>query len=165
MDPLAQLHDITLAQPVDWWPLAWGWWVVISAALLLVTSLVVLIVRRRKHNRVRRLALAHIESLDTRSDPVANASHVNTILKQVVRHYFPSQVSTSLHGSEWQHFMQNQLPQRYHNQFGTLSQHAFTLHYQPNTSVSQDIAETYKAAAKLWLKHAKLSGLKEAKHV
>ncbi|WP_100641987.1 DUF4381 domain-containing protein [Alteromonas facilis] len=165
MDPLAQLHDISLAQPVDWWPLAWGWWVVIICALAITTSLIVIVWRHRKNNRVRRAALAQIDSLDINSDFLARAGQINAILKQVVRHYFPVETSVSLHGAEWQHFMQTQLPQRYHKQFVALSEHTFTLHYKPQTAVSKDIADAYKDAARLWLKHADLSSLQGASNV
>ena len=37
-DPLAQLRDIHLPEPVSWWPPALGWWLV---AMTVMTLLIV----------------------------------------------------------------------------------------------------------------------------
>lgn len=60
-DPLAQLKDIHLPEPVGWWPLAWGWWLLIALTLLGLGALLWKGYLRRRRQRYRREALTLLE--------------------------------------------------------------------------------------------------------
>lgn len=60
-DPLAQLKDIHLPEPVGWWPLAWGWWLLIALLLMVIGALLWRAHVRRRRQRYRREALALLE--------------------------------------------------------------------------------------------------------
>ena len=60
---LDRLVDITVPEPISWWPLAPGWWVVTAIVLLAIVAALVVMVRRWRRNAYRRAALAELDSL------------------------------------------------------------------------------------------------------
>ena len=62
-NPLDQLRDIHLPEPISWWPLAPGWWLLIIAAVVLAAWLVVHLYNRYNAGLYRRQALKKLDQL------------------------------------------------------------------------------------------------------
>ena len=61
-DPLQELRDVHLPDPISWWPPAFGWWMVI-VGLVIAGGLVVWAMAYRKRTRPRRIALAQLQQV------------------------------------------------------------------------------------------------------
>lgn len=48
-DPLAQLRDIHLPEPIGWWPLAIGWYILIALALFLASIIAHWLYKKHRH--------------------------------------------------------------------------------------------------------------------
>ncbi|WP_051235693.1 DUF4381 domain-containing protein [Marinimicrobium agarilyticum] len=164
-DPLAQLKDIHLPEPVGWWPLAWGWWLLI-ALLLIALGLIVWRWRaRRRRQRYRQEALAVLRHAYQRyrdeADDSAAASRVylqtvSELLRRTALSALPanrhSDVAT-LGGQRWLRFLDASAPVG--NGFtegpgAALAQGP----YQPNPAV--DVASLDALAAR-WIKRHSLN--------
>jgi hypothetical protein len=109
-DPLAQLRDWHLPDPIQWWPPAPGWW--ISAALLLAVLLWVAGVRWRRHRRrgaVARSALRELAALqaDVRADGDTRAfvAGLSRLLRRFALARFPREQVAGLTGDSWLAFL------------------------------------------------------------
>ncbi len=115
-DPLAQLNDIHLPEPVGWWPLAWGWWLLIALVLI---ALGVLLWRghvRRRRQRYRREALALLEHAyrDYQLNEPAPATRrqylqqVSQVLRRTALSALPEAEQSelaALNGNQWLRFL------------------------------------------------------------
>lgn len=109
-DPLANLADIHIPDPVSSWPPAIGWWLVALLFLLLVIAAVVWGIRRHRRGRYRREALAQLAQLrefqqQTGQQPADTASKISGLLKQVVITQFGRHQTASLNGAAWLKFL------------------------------------------------------------
>ena len=59
-DPLAQLRDIHLPDPVGFWPLAPGWWILGLLILILLGVALRFLIKRYRNNRYRKQALSKL---------------------------------------------------------------------------------------------------------
>lgn len=110
-DPLANLHDIHLPDPVSAWPPAPGWWV-LAVMLLLITALLAGWAwqrwRRRRYRRaaIRALGTSYRAYQTSGQDDAASylrdASH---ILKQAALAGFPRERVAAVHGDAWPDFL------------------------------------------------------------
>lgn len=109
MNPLEQLKDIHLPDPVPLWPPAIGWWVLAALTLLCLAALLIFLLRQHRKQRYRRLARQRLEQLyrdyqQERND-LEYLLNINRLLKQVsVNHYDKTQVSR-LSGEAWLRFL------------------------------------------------------------
>ncbi|MDE0747891.1 MAG: DUF4381 domain-containing protein [Porticoccaceae bacterium] len=108
-DPLAQLRDIHLPEPILWWPLAPGWWVLIILCLGTFTWLAIKAVQRYQANLYRRQAQQKLSLLN---DNTAFRSEkklvmVFEILKQAVNSAYPRHHYSSLEFSAFVVFLQS----------------------------------------------------------
>lgn len=105
---LAQLRDIHLPPPVDWWPPAPGWWLLLGAMVLALGSawlVKVLHTRRRLQRRALEL-LNHMERHYLQSrDAIVFASQVSALLRRVAVIRFPEQHPAGLTGEAWLDFL------------------------------------------------------------
>ena len=62
-NPLDQLRDIHLPEPISWWPPAPGWWILALASSVLLAWLLRFLYRRYKAKHYRRQALAQLKEL------------------------------------------------------------------------------------------------------
>ena len=174
-DPLTQLHDIHLPEPVSAWPPAPGWWLLAIVLLVLIAYTTYRVLRKRRRNRYRQLALqelAHIQSRttlnsatgadtpSTEAAAVKNAAHdqntqiaaINQLLKRVALLVFPYGATAQMSGSAWAEFLAAQCPAPKAEDFALLSEGPYQDpdHSQPPTAeaITQLIAATRR-----WIKH------------
>jgi hypothetical protein len=153
-DPLAQLKDIHLPDPVGWWPLAPGWWVLMAIVLTLFTAIVVWAIKRQRQRRYLQQACAELQAL-ARSKLTAGEfiAAVNAILKRVAlqRHCDTQSVQPvgTLSGHSWLSYLDQTLAKNstaFRQGAGrALGESA----YRPNPDVEQ---QAVLALAKRWVK-------------
>jgi hypothetical protein len=109
-DPLAQLRDWHLPDPIQWWPPAPGWWV--SAALLLAVLLWLAGLRWRRHRRrgaAAHSALRELAALRTTvqadGDTRAFVAAVSRLLRRFALARFPREQVAGLTGDAWLGFL------------------------------------------------------------
>ena len=104
-DPLANLRDIHLPAPISSWVPAPGWWML--ALLLAATFLLVFYVRRHRQRSAQRIALRELDSLvATASGLQSLATGFSELLRRSAIHRFGANQVASLHGREWEQFLQ-----------------------------------------------------------
>lgn len=106
-DPLAQLKDIHLPEPVAWWPPAPGWWLAGSVALALLIGGGYLLWRFFYRGRYKREALAALQQLrDTdQGDERILLAELSRLLRQVAIARYGRQEVAALSGAEWLLFL------------------------------------------------------------
>lgn len=107
-DPLANLADIHLPDPVTNWPPAIGWWLLALLAIALVIGLIVWLVKRYRKLAFRREALAQLSEIKAQvpdSDPIAIAMELSGLLKQVAITVFGRHHTAGLNGDAWLQFL------------------------------------------------------------
>ena len=109
-DPLAQLRDWHLPDPIQWWPPAPGWW--ISAAVLLAVLLWLAGVRWRRHRRrgaAARSALRELAALRETAradgDTRAFVAALSRLLRRFALARFPREQVAGLTGDAWLAFL------------------------------------------------------------
>ena len=114
-DPLSQLADIHLPEPVGIWPLAPGWWI-----LLVILLIAAVIIGRRYYAgwKLRRICAFAVSELDKcvseyRAAKAADlqkdddtlklnfVNEVNAVLRRVALKHFPRELPASLSGEQW----------------------------------------------------------------
>ena len=104
-DPLAQLRDIHLPDPVSAWPPAPGWWLI--GGLLLAATAALLYYGRRHYlgQRYRRAAIRELDSLyrqyQHRADTAAYLQALNILLRRVAVHGLGCRQAAGLTGEAW----------------------------------------------------------------
>ncbi len=120
-NPLSQLADIHLPEPVGFWPPAPGWWIL----FFLLCAAAIWVARRYyagwKQTRARNFAIAELDKqlASLRQQAVGRApediaalnlvfvSDVNAVLRRVAMKNFPHENFASLGGSAWISFLRN----------------------------------------------------------
>jgi len=108
-DPLAQLRDIHLPDPILWWPLAPGWWVLIILCLGTFIWLAIKAVQRHQANLYRRQAQQKLSLIKDDLDFTSEKKLVMVFetLKQAVNSAYPRQHYSSLEVSAFVSFLQS----------------------------------------------------------
>lgn len=158
MDPLAELHDIQMPEPVGWWPPAPFWWVIIALLLALLLTGIFLSVRRYRRNAYRREALRCLEQLSTNR---ITPERVNRILKAAAISAFGRHTCAALHGQAWLDFLRRTAPGAASALNSDSSEALGTASYQANPSYHPD---ELLLAAKSWIKKHR-AGRTEARYV
>jgi hypothetical protein len=108
-DPLAQLKDIHLPQPIGWWPLAPGWYVLLALLLFLVFFLAQWIYKRHRHALAKKQALLLLNNYQKQYEAEQNvpqtSAHISELLRRVALVYYPRSAVASLHGDDWLNFL------------------------------------------------------------
>jgi hypothetical protein len=108
-DPLAQLRDIHLPDPVGWWPPAPGWWLLPILVIGAIVSGIRWALRRHRALAFRRQALLELEQAfglrETDGDDLAFLRAANAILKRAALQSYPRAELASLHGEAWARFL------------------------------------------------------------
>ncbi len=108
-DPLAQLKDIHLPNPVSWWPLAPGWYVMGIFILFLISLFAFWLYKRHAHALAKKQALkllAHYKKqYEKTSDTSLTSAHISELLRRVALVYYPRDQVASLQGDAWLQFL------------------------------------------------------------
>ena len=109
MDPLSQLRDIHLPDPVGLWPLAPGWW--IAGVILLVIGVAIFrLIRKRirkgapRRNALRELA-SHYRTFENDGNERKYIININVLLKKVAANYYGKPKVAKLSGEAWLAFL------------------------------------------------------------
>ena len=107
-NPLQELRDVHLPDPISWWPPAFGWWMVI-VGLIIVGGLVVWARAYRKRTRPRRMALAQLQHVKQQYSVNADDQWAITQVSHLLRRYALALFSRSrvagLSGQAWLQFL------------------------------------------------------------
>lgn len=151
-NPLEQLRDIHLGDPIGAWPLAYGWYILIALTIIALTLLITFTCRFIKNRRPKKLALKELKRIEinylSNADPHKTAYQITVLLKRVCFAYYPRKKIASLHGDVWFDFL-GKSPWAY-----TLSQ----LSYQKE--ITQDLSAIFPKVRQ-WIKTCN----KRIKHV
>ncbi len=107
-DPLQELRDVHLPDPISWWPPAFGWWMIIGL-LLIVGSLILWARAYRQRTQPRRVALAQLEQVKQHYAAHADNQWAITQVSNLLRRYALAVFSRSqvagLSGQSWLQFL------------------------------------------------------------
>lgn len=108
-DPLAQLKDIHLPQPINWWPLAPGWYVLILLLSFLTLFLAYHAYKRHGYALAKKRALVLLnnyqEHYEKKHNVPVTSSNISELLRRVALVYYPREQVASLHGEAWLQFL------------------------------------------------------------
>ncbi|MCK7578357.1 MAG: DUF4381 domain-containing protein [Chromatiales bacterium] len=108
-DPLADLRDWHLPDPVSWWPPAPGWWLAAAAVLAALLLAVHLWLRRRGRTSLQRAARLELERL--RRDLAADGDRrrylagLSRLLRRLALARYPRAQVAGLTGDGWLAFL------------------------------------------------------------
>jgi hypothetical protein len=107
-DPLAQLRDIHLPDPISWWPPAPGWWLlaIVVVGIVVVTTHFILCYLRR--NRYRKAALGELQLLNENRDQHSTrhtVEQLGRLLRRVAILTCGREEVASLVGQAWLMFL------------------------------------------------------------
>ncbi|MEN8142961.1 MAG: DUF4381 domain-containing protein [Thermodesulfobacteriota bacterium] len=107
-DPLTQLRDIHLPEPVSWWPPAPGWWLMALVAVVLLVVGGRALLKYIRRNRYRRVALAELRRLrgkKTKYTAQELLERLASLLRRVAIQSCGRQQVASLVGERWLRFL------------------------------------------------------------
>jgi len=108
-DPLAQLRDIHLPEPVSWWPPAPGWWVALLLSLAAIFFVVYYLRKywlQRRYRRVALLELGNFSLNDERNNQVL-LEEISALLRRVALQAYGREKVAPLTGESWLAFLDN----------------------------------------------------------
>ncbi len=108
-DPLADLRDIHLPEPIGWFPPAPGWWVLTLLVIGTIAGLAYWRWRKHKALAYKREALLEFESLQARylshRDDSRLLSEISALLKRTCITKYGRERSAGLAGENWLIFL------------------------------------------------------------
>ena len=151
-NPLDQLRDIHLPEPISWWPPAPGWWLLALVACALLAWLIRFIYRRYKAKHYRRQALAQLKELkelQAGSDSQDQLRALFVLLKQTANCAYPNRQPSSMAIDPFVEFLRFSCNQSVFSQpTGELQ----TLLYAKQTSEQSHDIEALFEDARIWIK-------------
>ncbi len=107
-DPLQELRDVHLPDPISWWPPAFGWWMLLVVVCIGV-GLGLWVWAYRQRTKPRRLALAQLKEVKQQFAIHADEQRTITLLSYLVRRValavFPRSHVAGLSGQSWLQFL------------------------------------------------------------
>jgi len=106
-DPLAQLRDIHLPEPVSWWPPAPGWWIVLLLSLAAVVLVISYLRKYWLQRRYRRVALRELGnfSFNDNNNNQALLEEMTVLLRRVAIQTYGREKVAPLTGESWLAFL------------------------------------------------------------
>ena len=155
-DPLAQLRDIHLPDPISWWPMAPGWWLLIIIAVIGFVILGRLLINRYTERNYRRQALRQLKQIGG-SDYQQQLINVFELLRQVALSAYPQSNFASLSPNDFVIFLQKSCSKPL---FDGLNVNWQSLLYTKQPQIEDQLLEQLIANAKLWIvNHPKVDRL------
>lgn len=108
-DPLSQLKDIHIPDPVGWWPMAFSWWVLLFSVSAILFALIWFLLDRHKRNAYRREAQQTLDLIETDNsiDNQQKILQINALLKQVAITVYGRQKISALSEQAWLEFLKS----------------------------------------------------------
>ncbi len=107
-DPLHELRDVHLPDPISWWPPAFGWWMLLVVVFVTV-GLVFWTQAYRRRTKPRRLALAQLQEVKQQfaidSDEQQTITLLSDLVRRVALAVFPRSQVAGLSGKSWLQFL------------------------------------------------------------
>jgi len=150
-NPLDQLRDIHLPEPVSWWPLAPGWWILIIGGCLLSAWLIQFLYRRYRANRYRRQALQQLKQLQLTSSAQQQLRKLFELLKQTANSAYPNRHPGSKSIELFIYFLQNSCEKSVFENLDLQLDKALYSNSEPTSSNSEQLFED----ARIWMKEHK----------
>ena len=148
-NPLDQLRDIHLPEPISWWPPAPGWWILALAGCALSFWLVRYFYRRYKAKHYRRQALLQLEQVKAGSDPQEQLQALFVLLKQTANCAYPNRQPSSLAIESFLEFLRFSCKQSLFTQSNLELQSL--LYAKQTTEPSADLESLFEDA-RIWIK-------------
>lgn len=153
MNPLEQLNDINLGEPIGIWPLAWGWWILITLCLFFLIGAFLVWHKNRLFNAARRDAIQELKIIeDAGLNALEKNAAINKVLKRCTQHYFKNVSVSSLHGEKWADWLGQQLPKKHQGKFTSDMLEITTTLYTAEQSKS---VTPFIDVATFWLSNAR----------
>ena len=161
MDPLSQLKDIHLPEPVSQYPVAHGWWLLLAMLIIILAVIVHKWLKARRFNMAKKQALIQLNLIQPNQNQQNNTqlsqTEILSLLKWCCLQYFPRQQVAKLHGQAFAEFLTLILPAKlqHADHLAVLSQ-ALRNQYQALNSEHSASQETQALAnaASSWIKTA-----------
>ncbi|MCP3674309.1 MAG: DUF4381 domain-containing protein [Gammaproteobacteria bacterium] len=108
-NPLDNLRDIHLPEPVSAWPPAPGWWILAILVLVLIVWIVLKIRENYNQKQLLRVSLSSAIQLEqdyqNHKDPQLLVREYSSLLRRIALARFPRHEVASLTGSNWLTFL------------------------------------------------------------
>ena len=148
-NPLDQLRDIHLPEPISWWPPAPGWWILALAGSALTAWLVRWLYRRYKARHYRRQALLQLEQVKAGTDSQEQLRALFVLLKQTANCAYPNRQPSSLAIEPFVEFLRFSCDQSVFSQSSIKLQSL--LYAKQPTEQSADLEVLFEDA-RIWIK-------------
>lgn len=142
MDPLAQLQDIQLPEPIHNYPIAIGWWLLLALFIIIFILLSFHLLKQKRINKIRNQALEQLKT-------TISVTHNIRLIKSTAIAYFSRHEIAALSGEKLQHYLSNKLPEKHQESFNQLTQNCFINAYEKEQGNQENIK--FQQAIKLWL--------------
>ena len=108
-DPLSQLRDIHLPDPISYWPPAIGWWLLVVLLFILASFMVIYVVRWYHKRSYRRHAIKALNTLykayKKEKDSALYTFNINMLLKRSSVFCYGKNRVSKLTGDDWLGFL------------------------------------------------------------
>ena len=154
-DPLQQLRDIHLPEPVGWWPPAPGWWILAALVIGLLLFLLVQWRKRQQLSKYRREALQILAELQAEHQLQGNnreyLQELLRLLRRVVKTAYPEQ--------HWEALSTNLLLEELNLQIHeTLDIDVLLYADRPEQPISASQLDSFVASLRNWILHHRITG-------
>ncbi len=140
MEPVHELRDIHLPEPIGWWPPALGWWISAGLLILAIGLILFWFVRRHRRLSIQRLALAELERIEhhyrEHADNACFTEAISALLRRVAISVMPRHVAAGLTGQEWLMHLDELAGEPYFN--NDLGQRLIHAAYRPDPDIDVD---------------------------
>jgi len=150
-DPLANLRDIHLPDPVGWWPPAPGWWLLAILLLAILGGLLWWSIRRYRNNRYRREALAELAELQAENRPPLEQCQLTlALLRRTAKTAYPGRGLESERLPDMLSRLNNSGRKPAFDEIlkGDLAE----LPYQPDPDIPPSLLQQLTTASRQWIK-------------
>ena len=108
-EPLKNLRDLHLPDPIGIWPLAYGWYIVIAIVSIILIALGCYAYRKHKAAKGRKIALKDLEKIKQDYFQKGNKQNtvysLNVLIKRTCFFYYPREKVAGLHSNDWLKFL------------------------------------------------------------